>query len=199
MEKNNLILIIIALIVIAVVGLLIAFNVFQKEEVETPQVEEPQVELPQVEEPQEETPAQQYQMTEEEWSNLDPIVQQSLEVRTTTEMINGTLFEVGDNYFVIEQSVPEENQEMLDPEEMKYIQEHIRVNINSSTEIFDLSDIKHITVPTNITGAMETLNYLNNHTDDYIIYIYIAAGAPVVNGEVETNYIEWSSWPKSEL
>jgi len=109
------------------------------------------------------------------------------------------LFEVGDNYFVIEQSIPKENQEMLNPEEMEYTKEYIRVNVNSSAEIFDLSDIKHITVPGDITGAMETLNYLNDQTDDYIIYIYIAAGTPVVNGEIETNYIEWSSWPKGEL
>lgn len=185
MEKKNLTLIIIVLVIVAVVGLLVAFDVFQKEGEE---IEEPK-----------ETVAQQYRMTEEDWNKLDPVVQQALEIRLTTEMIDGTLFEVGDNYFVIERNIPKENQEMLNPEEMEYTKEYIKVNVNSSTEIFDLSDIKHITVPGDITGAMDTLNYLSDQIDDYIIYIYIAAGTPVINGEIETNYIEWSSWPKGEL
>ena len=92
-------LIIIVLVIVAVVGLLVAFDVFQKEGEE---IEEPK-----------ETVAQQYRMTEEDWNKLDPVVQQALEIRLTTEMIDGTLFEVGDNYFVIERNIPKENQEKL--------------------------------------------------------------------------------------
>ncbi len=120
MEKKNLTLIIIVLVIVAVVGLLVAFDVFQKEGEE---IEE-------------------------------------------SKMINGTLSEVGDNYFVIERNIPKENQEMLNPEEMEYTKEYIKVNVNSSTEIFDLSDIKHITVPGDIlNGAHGQRASFNNLRD----------------------------------
>jgi hypothetical protein len=113
-------------------------------------------------------------------------------------MINGTLHEIGDTYIIIEQSVPEENQEALESQsELKYIQERVKVNINSSTEIFDLSDVSYIVVPPEITGVIETLTYLYSFSDEYIIYIYVSTESPITNGEAETDYIEWSLWPRS--
>lgn len=183
MENKNTLLIIIAVLIIALVGTLIFLNLKPVEEQEVEQNNQQQEEEQQVEQ------------NIEQGVVLDPIVQQALDIRKTAEMIGGQLYEVGDTYFVIEQSVPEENQDMTNSEEMKYIQERIKVKVTSATELFDLSDIKHITVPSNITGIISTLEYLLTQSADYIIQIYIAAGAPVVNGEIETNYIEWSSWP----
>lgn len=185
MENKNTLLIIIAVLIIALVGMFVFLNL--------PSAEQQEVEQNNQEEQSE--ASQQNQTIEEDWSHLPQEVQQALEIRQTTEVIGGVLVEVGDTYLVIEQSVPEENQEMTNPEEMKYIQERIKVKVTSATELFDLSDIKHITVPSNITGIISTLEYLLTQSADYIIQIYIAAGAPVVNGEIETNYIEWSSWP----
>lgn len=126
---------------------------------------------------------------------LDPIVQQALDIRETSEIISGRLHEVGDTYFVIELSVPETNQDMTKPEEMKYIQERIKVGITSATRIFDLSDIKHIVIPSNVTGVLEILDYIYNYSNDYVINIYVAIESPVVSGETKTSYVEWSSWP----
>jgi len=187
MENRNILLIIIAVLIIALVGTLVFLNL--------PPAEQQEVEQNNQEEQSD--ASQQNQTIEEEWANLDPVVQRALEIRQTTEIISGVLVEVGNNYFVIEQSVPEENQDMFDPEvELKYIQERIKVNITPDAQIFDLSDIKHIAVPANIIEPIETLNYLYDHSDDYVINAFIAAGSPVANGEIETSYIEWSSWPK---
>jgi len=185
MENRNILFIIIAILIIALVGTLIFLNLKPVEEQEVEQNNQQQQE------------EQQAEQNIEQGAVLDPIVQRALEIRQTTEIISGVLVEVGNNYFVIEQSVPEENQDMFDPEvELKYIQERIKVNITPDAQIFDLSDIKHITVPANIIEPIETLNYLYDHSDDYVINAFIAAGSPVANGEIETSYIEWSSWPK---
>jgi hypothetical protein len=185
MENRNILFIIIAILIIALVGTLIFLNLKPVEEQEVEQNNQQQQE------------EQQAEQNIEQGAVLDPIVQRALEIRQTTEIISGVLVEVGNNYFVIEQSVPEENQDMFDPEvELKYIQERIKVNITPDAQIFDLSDIKHIAVPANIIEPIETLNYLYDHSDDYVINAFIAAGSPVANGEIETSYIEWSSWPK---
>jgi len=179
MENKNTLLIIIVVLVIALVGLFVFLNLTPTEQQQAEQNNQQQAE----------------QNNQQE--KVNPVVKQSLDIRKTTEMISGQLYEVGDASFVIEQSILEEGQDMSDPEaEPKYTQEYIKVNITPATEIFDLSDIKYITVPSNITGVIDTLNYLSNYSDEYAVNIFIAAGAPVVNGEIETNYIEWSSWPK---
>lgn len=184
MENRNILFIIIAILIIALVGTLIFLNLKPVEEQEVEQNNQQQQE------------EQQAEQNIEQGAVLDPIAQRALEIRQTTEIISGVLVEVGNNYFVIEQSVPEENQDMFDPEvELKYIQERIKVNITPDAQIFDLSDIKHIAVPANIIEPIETLNYLYDHSDDYVINAFIAAGSPVANGEIETSYIEWSSWP----
>lgn len=189
MENKNISLIIIAILIIALVGTLVFLNL--------PPAEQQEVEQNNQEEQSD--ASQQNQTIEEEWANLDPVVQRAVDIRKTAEMIGGQLYEVGDTYFVIEQSVPEENQDMTNSVEMKYIQVRNKVKVSSSTELFDLSDIKHITVPSNITGVISTLEYLLTQSADYLIYIYIAAGEYDENGSIETNYIEWSSRPLREL
>ncbi|MDK2948840.1 MAG: hypothetical protein PWQ56_5 [Patescibacteria group bacterium] len=129
--------------------------------------------------------------------NKEIIGQQDLDNTQETEMVDGQLFEVGETYFVIEKSMPEENQRILDPEvELKYIQERIKVNTNPSTQIFNLSDIKYITVPSNITGTIETLKYLYSYSDEYVINVRIATKTPIINNETETDYVGWTFWPK---
>jgi hypothetical protein len=188
MEKKDT-LIIVAVLVVVLVGILVFLNSNSTEEQQPEQSNQSQEQQSEV--------YQQPQMTEEELNNLEPVVRKSLEVRQTTEIINGQLHEVGDTYFVIERSVLEENQDISNAEaEPKYTQEYIKVNVTPATEIIDLSDVKYITVPPNITGVIDILNYLYDHLDNYFINVSIAAGTPVVNGEIETDYIEWTSWPK---
>lgn len=187
MENRNILLIIIAILIIALVGTLIFLNLKPVEEQEVEQNNQQQQE------------EQQAEQNIEQGAVLDPVVQRAVDIRKTAEMIGGQLYEVGDTYFVIEQSVPEENQDMTNSVEMKYIQVRNKVKVSSSTELFDLSDIKHITVPSNITGVISTLEYLLTQSADYLIYIYIAAGEYDENGSIETNYIEWSSRPLREL
>ena len=64
----------------------------------------------------------------------------------------------------------EENQDISNAEaEPKYTQEYIKVNVTPATEIIDLSDVKYITVPSNITGVIDILNYLSNYSDEYAV------------------------------
>jgi len=192
MERKNSILIIIALIVIAVAGLLIAFNFFQKEEVETPQVEEPEIKTYEV----------------------DPKVQRAVEVRKSMKNVPGELYEVHDDYLIIGATVYKEDSPVG---ETWYKVERERIRISEDAEVFSVIEVGQsffegmkigdIKVPSGLR-PIEKLKYLiNNYQNDYFIYVdvffpknsigFSSTQEEEINYEKEiATYIEWSASSK---
>jgi len=207
MDKKYIILILVALAVIGLAAIFIYFNVLEKE-------------------PKEIAEQEQEQQQEEEVipsSEISPEVSRALANRASMRMVDGALFDVGDNYFTIKKATLI-GDFTFDLENAEFEYEYKKIKIADESEIVDFSDTKYLTVPNNISGASEILNYLKGKLDDYNVLIYagypkekkevvdasgnfiidIATGTPIQKVEEKINheedfatYIEWSAWPKN--
>jgi len=128
--------------------------------------------------------------------SIDPRVEKSLEMRSSSmNIVNGSLSQVGDDYFTIElATLKDADFDFSSGEEPEFNYEYTKVKISQKTEIVDMNEVPYFTIPKNISGALNTLKHIqDNHINDYNVYIY--AAYPEEGGDV-ASYIEWSALPK---
>lgn len=161
MDKKYIILILVALAVIGLAAIFIYFNVLEKEPKEIGEREQEEV-IPRYE--------------------ISPEVSLALANRASMRMVDGALFDVGDNYFIIENATPV-GDFMFDLENAQYEYEYKKIKLADESEIVDLSDVKHLTIPNDISGTLGALNYLKGKLNDYNVIIY--AGYAVNQPKIE--------------
>jgi len=159
MDKKYIILILVALAVIGLAAIFISFNVSEKEPKEMGEQEQEEV-IPKYE--------------------ISPEASLAIANRASMRMLYGELFDVGDNYFIIENATPV-GDFLLDLENAQY--EYKKIKIADESEIVDLSYVKHLTIPNDISGTLGALNYLKGKLNDYNVIIY--AGYPVNQPKIE--------------
>lgn len=161
MDKKY-ILIIIAVILVTLVALFVFFNVSEREQEQEQEQEQEGEVIPRYE--------------------ISPEVSRALANRASMRIVSGALFDVGDDYFTIENATPV-GDSMFDLENAQYEYEYKKIKIADESEIVDLSDVKHLTVPNDISGTLGALNYLKSKLNDYNVAIY--AGYAVNQPKIE--------------
>ncbi|MDD3408440.1 MAG: hypothetical protein PHX85_02260 [Methanobacteriaceae archaeon] len=195
MENKNII--IIAVLIIVLIGMFVFLDLNPAEDQQAKNNQQQKQE-----EAKQERPEQQEgeAISEHETS---PEVSPAVVNRDSMRIIDGPLFDVGDNYIIIEQTIPVNG---IDSENVQFEHEYKKIKVDDEAEIIDLNAGRRLTIPNHISGALEILNYLKSKLDDYNVYVHAGYPAGQSNNldssgidyekDVAT-YIEWSAWSKN--